>query len=162
MENRIPRLARPARNVAVPEDWDEDRRFSQSLFGQFQGEVDIVGSRSPRFRPEAPARDLLEDAEDREVEKNTELLRRRGSPVRKSSGDREAFAENGAKVGREGEVEEGLDGGEFDVGEAVGDGDVGGSEVRDEALGVGGEGEADELLRLRLSAHLRDVVVVVV
>lgn len=154
VEDRIPRLAAGrAGNVAVAEDRDEDRRFSQGISGEFQGEVDVVGHGSPGVGPEAPMRDLPEDGEDGEVEEDAEVLGRGGAPVGEAGGDGEAFAEDGAEVGREGEVEEGLDGGEFDVGEAGGDGDAGGAEVGDEAFSVGGEREADELLR-RLSDRI--------
>lgn len=65
-----------------------------------------------------------------------ELLEGGGAPVWEAVADGEALPEDGAEVGREREVEGGLDGGEFEVSEAVEDRDVGGLEVVDEGLGV--------------------------
>ncbi|PON35632.1 hypothetical protein PanWU01x14_334720, partial [Parasponia andersonii] len=131
VEDRVAGLVRRRRNVAVPVERDEDRRLAQALPGYLQGLISIVWKRPPVFEPEVAARDLLEEAEDGEVDENVKLLRRRRSPVGKTRGDRETFAEDGAEIWREGEGEDGLDGGEFDVGEAIGDGDVGVVELRD-------------------------------
>lgn len=61
-----------------------------------------------------------------------ELLRRGGAPIGEAGADGEAFAENGAEVGRELEAVGGFDGGEFGFGEAVGDRDAARSEMVDD------------------------------
>lgn len=82
------------------------------------------GLGAPRLAPEASDRDSPKEAEGREAEEDAELLEGGGTPVRESGAHGEAFLENGAEVGREGEVEGGFDGGELWVGEALLDWDV--------------------------------------
>lgn len=73
-----------------------------------------------------------------------QLLGRGGAPVGEAGGEREAFLEDVAEVRREGEAVGGFDGGELGVGETFEDGDVGGLEVVDEGLGIGGKRKADK------------------
>lgn len=99
---------------------------------------------------------MPEEAKNREVSENVELLERRRSPIGESSSDGKTFPENRTEVGREGEVEGGLDGREFNVGETVEYEDVGGFKVVDEGFGISGEGEASQLGRSNWLWRLAD------
>lgn len=78
-----------------------------------------------------------------------------GAPIGEARVKRKTFLENGTKVWREGEAEGGFDGGELGVGETVEDGDVGGLEVVDEGLGVGGKRKADKRFLCCWGGHSR-------
>lgn len=124
-------------NVTVAINRDENGGFVlQETFGQLNGLVGVIGLVAPRVGPEIVNGDLFAKGQDREVGEDFELLGGGGSPVGEARADGEAFLEDGAEVRRECEIELGLHGTEFIIGEAFGDGDVAGFEVLDDFLGI--------------------------